>query len=211
MSVIEGVVVTGAINPQNDMVLTYDDIYLHNPPPGFRAAASDPFNLLSNADCENGTDAWYVEGTGNLQSSPVDPHGGLSSIGIHGRSNVSSAPAQDITAVIKNGATYNLKVWVWPWTSQRFTPQIVINSTGDGLQTFAPSFTVCGGKSWGQATSTITPVWSGTLLSASVRVSSQYNEEFWFDDAELKELGVEVGMQPTMQISPGSWRREASR
>jgi hypothetical protein len=37
-------------------------------------------------------------------------------------------------AFVENGATYDFTVWVWLWSGQQITPQIVINSSGGGWQ-----------------------------------------------------------------------------
>gem|GEM_PF-595789 len=208
--VMEGVTVIGGYLSMSGvtMDLTYDPVFLYNPPPGFRTAGVDASNLLSNPGGESGTISWYVEGTGNLATYFINPHSGARSIFINNRADYWSVPAQDITAFVQNGATYDFTVWVWLWANQQITPQIVINSTGGGWQTFAPSSTAGNGWTWTHITSTITPSWSGTLLHASVRVGTQTSQEFWIDDAALKEQGAPT--QPTMQISPGSWRREVS-
>ena len=108
-------------------------------------------------------------------------------------------------ASVQNGATYDVTIWVKVSSSQQITPKIVTDSSISGWQTFDPNSTSCTAGVRMEVTSTITPSWSGTLNSASLKIGTQTSHEFWIDDASLVEQGG--GGPSVMEYLPGSRRR----
>ena len=63
-------------------------------------------NLLTNADMESGTTGWSVFGAGALASNTSVVHGGTHSLLDTGRTASWNGPAQNVTSVVANGASF---------------------------------------------------------------------------------------------------------
>lgn len=146
---------------------------------------------------------------GSVYSSTSDPHGGSACLRVPWRLFYWDLPAQDISAFVENGTTYEFTVWVkLDSGTETVRPQIVIDCSGSDWWTFDPSYTNCTGGTWTEVTSTITPTWDGDLQHATVRVTRQTSNEFWIDDAVLIEQGQSGTSVEMVSLVPGTWRRE---
>lgn len=163
-------------------------------------------NILTNADCENGTTDWQINGSASLASSTVDPHGGAACVHAFNRWSSFEIPWQEFaTSSIQNGTAYDVTVWVKVNSTQNVTPQFYIQSSGSGWQAIGSTSTHCPAGVWTEVTATITPTWSGSLTYASIMWTTQTAVDFWFDDATL----VEKVSGPGMEYVAGSRQRVA--
>lgn len=162
-------------------------------------------NLFGNPDMEDGTSDWSVSGTGDIESSSVDPHGGVSSLHIFNRANYWSVPAQAIdVALFENGVTYDFTIWVKIDSTQQITLELSTVASGSGAGAFESDPTLCGAGTWTEVTGTITPSWTGDLTSATVSINTQTSHQLWLDDALL----TSASQAGSMQIVSGSWAKE---
>lgn len=164
-------------------------------------------NMLRNADMEAGLNNWTGDGpvgTCTLMSGSVLPHGGVTYIETFARSGLYAGPHQDVTSLIRNGETYYTEVWIRGQQSSNDHRVGLILNTSDGFvgEYFELSWS---GFDWEEGTGTLTPTWTGTLLSAHWKVDTRSgSSDFAIDDAYLAAGQFRYGIE----VAPGSWRRE---
>jgi hypothetical protein len=161
-------------------------------------------NLLLNGDMEDGTANWYGLNC-TVAADTTDAHGGATALLVSNRSNSSAGPGQSITSVVENGAAYSIKFWAkFASVARNMRPRIEITASGSGTQNFDGGNTLIG-STWGEATATITPTWTGTLTSANFYVVTSFTTaSFRLDDVSLRKQSS----TPALVIVPGTWRRE---
>jgi arabinoxylan arabinofuranohydrolase len=145
-------------------------------------------NLLTNADLEQGTSGWQVNGSGTLAASTSVVHGGTQALGITGRTGAWNGPAQDVTSRMTNGKSYATSVWV---RSQSGTPgakatlALTANGTTSYLQ-LTPAAPV-NASGWTQLSGTATVSWTGTLSRAVLYVeTTEGTDGLYIDDASFQ-------------------------
>jgi Glycosyl hydrolase family 62/Carbohydrate binding domain len=153
------------------------------PVPGAVAASG---NLLTNADMEAGTTGWSVFGAGTLASNTSVVHGGTHSLLRAGRTASWNGPAQSVTSVVANGASFTTSMWVRTQTgtpTAKVTLQVTANGTTNYLTLAQATVNASG---WTQLTGTTTVSWSGTLSSATLYVETLAGtDSFYIDDASF--------------------------
>jgi hypothetical protein len=163
-------------------------------------------NLLSNPGFENGLTGWYVlpPGDTDMELDKSDPHSGAACVHLKNRDNRWNGPAQDVTGLVENGVMYAAEFWVdMDSHFDNVRGVFCIESTGGGVA--YPQFTRAPGAGWSKITGTLTPVWSGDLISAEWYIGTDFDtEDFRVDDVVVKVANSAVPMVPV----PGTWRRE---
>ena len=144
-------------------------------------------NLLTNADMESGTTGWSVFGAGTLASNTSVVHGGTHSLLRTGRTASWNGPAQSVTSVVANGASFTASVWM---RTQSGTPtgRITLAVTANGTTNYTNlAQGAVNSSGWTQLTGTATVSWSGTLSSATLYVETAAGtDSFYIDDASMQ-------------------------
>jgi len=143
-------------------------------------------NLLTNADMEGGTTGWSVFGAGTLASNTSVVHGGTRSLLRTGRTASWNGPAQSVTSVLANGASFTTSVWM---RTQSGTPtgKVTLQVTANGTTNYITlAQGVVNASGWTQLTGTTTVSWTGTLSSATFYVETVAGtDSFYVDDASF--------------------------
>jgi hypothetical protein len=151
---------------------------------GVAGAASG--NLLTNADMESGTTAWSVFGAGSVASNTSVVHAGTRSLLRSGRTASWNGPAQSVTSVLANGASFTASVWMRTQTGTptgKITLQVTANGTTNYISLGQAAVNSSG---WTQLSGTATVSWSGTLSSATLYVETAAGtDSFYIDDASF--------------------------
>jgi hypothetical protein len=151
-----------------------------------RNASAASGNLLTNADMESGTTGWSVFGAGTLASNTSVVHGGTHSLLRSGRTASWNGPAQSVTSVLTNGASFTTSVWM---RTQSGTPtgRVTLQVTANGATNYiALAQGAVNSSAWTQLTGTATVSWSGTLSSATLYVETAAGtDSFYIDDASF--------------------------
>jgi len=150
------------------------------------SASAASGNLLTNADMESGTTGWSVFGAGTLASNTSVVHGGTHSLLRTGRTASWNGPAQSVTSVLANGASFTTSIWV---RTQAGTPtaKVTLQYTANGTTNYATlAQGAVNSSGWTQLTGTTTVSWSGTLSSATLYVETAAGtDSFYIDDASF--------------------------
>jgi hypothetical protein len=149
-------------------------------------AAAASGNLLTNADMEAGTTGWSAFGAGTLASNTSVVHGGTHSLLRTGRTASWNGPAQSVTSVVANGASFTTSIWVRTQSgtpTAKVTLQVTANGTTNYLTLAQGAVNASG---WTQLTGTTTVSWTGTLSSATLYVETAAGtDSFYVDDASF--------------------------
>src|SRR5690242_11793460 len=149
-------------------------------------AAAASGNLLTNGDMEAGTTGWSVFGAGTLASNTSVVHGGTHSLLRAGRTASWNGPAQSVTSVVANGASFTTSMWVRTQSgtpTAKVTLQVTANGTTNYLTLAQATVNASG---WTQLTGTTTVSWTGTLSSATLYVETLAGtDSFYIDDASF--------------------------
>ena len=153
---------------------------------GGAPAAAASGNLLTNPDMEGGTTGWSVFGAGTLASNTSVVHGGSRSLLRSGRTASWNGPAQSVTSVLANGASFTTSVWMRTQSGTptgKVTLQVTANGTTNYITLAQGTVNTSG---WTQLTGTTTVSWSGTLSSATLYVETAAGtDSFYIDDASF--------------------------
>jgi hypothetical protein len=153
---------------------------------GGAPAAAASGNLLTNPDMEGGTTGWSVFGAGTLASNTSVVHGGSRSLLRTGRTASWNGPAQSVTSVLANGASFTTSVWMRTQSGTptgKVTLQVTANGTTNYITLAQGTVNTSG---WTQLTGTTTVSWSGTLSSATLYVETTAGtDSFYIDDASF--------------------------
>src|SRR5215470_16562958 len=143
-------------------------------------------NLLSNPGMESGTTGWSVFGAGAVASDTSVVHSGTRSLLRTGRTASWNGPAQSVTSVVANGASFTTSVWM---RTQSGTPtgKVTLQVTANGTTNYTTlAQGAVNASGWTQLTGTATVSWSGTLSSATLYVETAAGtDNFYIDDASL--------------------------
>ncbi len=163
--------------------------------------------LLLNADMKNGVSNWSDGGAclldARVDGTDVDYH-----LRAKGRNTAAAGPRQDVTGKIASGKAYYTEAWV----TMKDQPESVVivlytNSTGGGEREFRLTSSAIG-MTWKKASGTLTPTWSGTLLSAHWRIETvSTTQDLRIDEVVLIEG---TGGTPESELTPvpGTWRQD---
>ncbi len=143
-------------------------------------------NLLTNADMENGTTNWVVNGAGTLSSDTTQFHGGARSIKITGRTASWNGIGQNVAVSnFTNGQSYTVSVWV---RSQTGTPtaSATLRLTAGSTTYVNLASAAINSTGWTQLTGTVPVSWSGTLTGVLFYVETTAGtDNLYIDDASL--------------------------
>ncbi|MCP4592726.1 MAG: hypothetical protein GY842_18480 [bacterium] len=173
---------------------------------GETAAGSMP-NLLTNGGFEDGLTGWMGDYC-DLEATASNPHSGSACLRVWNRTGWAAGPWQDVTSELVEGATYSASAWAKTRSSSEDLWLVLWVLDDRGWWWEAIAVETVGKDAWTEISGSFTPFWNGTLVEASWKVESDWsNQEFMLDDAELV-LESAGGGVPTIEVVPGSWRRE---
>jgi hypothetical protein len=119
---------------------------------------------------------------------------------------------QGVSASISNGVTYTIGKWLRTWSPGGLARvQLRVTSTVEGEQIFAGSEVSIDDTTWTSVQGTITPTWSGTLLSAYWEGVSDIAEVFR-DDTYMRvqdgsgqriNIRLQVGSEASALVQSG--------
>lgn len=147
--------------------------------------------LIQNTSFESNTANWYAKTSCSLQISNKDFVVGSKSLKVSNRSTSADVAAQDLSIQqLKSGHTYHLSVPVNSSGIADARGILILQSTGDGVQTFmTPVHSLIGsGKSFVNVNGDIAPTWSGSLTKATVTVLLTDNKDYSIDGVSLIDV-----------------------
>jgi hypothetical protein len=184
----------------------------------FQHDIPSPFpNLLSNADMEAGTNHWEaIPGATMVDESTVVHTGSKSLYCFRDSDNYESGVRQDVTEQIVNGTRYEIGAWLRKWaSSQPFGAKVQLHivSSGGGEQLFSSDPFTIDNIDFKWVYGTVTPTWTGSLLSAYWEASGVSNiQNLYVDDARMRvkplagqsvNISLQVGSDPRSWIESG--------
>ncbi|MDA1233147.1 MAG: carbohydrate binding domain-containing protein, partial [Planctomycetota bacterium] len=147
--------------------------------------------LIQNTSFETNTANWYPMTSCVLQQSSTQSRNGSRSLLVASRSTSADVAAQDIPVQqIKSGHTYELSVHVSHTSVGTAKGILILESTGEGVQTFTtPPFSSGSADSgqypWIDLNGNITPTWTGTLTRARIAIWISTNNSYYMDKVSL--------------------------
>ena len=175
-------------------------------------------NLLSNADMESGPAHWEaIPGATMVSESTVVHSDSTSSLYCFRDSdNYESGVRQNVTEQIINGTRYEIGAWLKNWSnSQPFGAKVQLHivSSGGGEQLFSSDQFTIDNTDFKWVYGTVTPIWTGSLLSAYWEASGVSNiQNLYVDDARMivkplvdqnVNIRLQVGSDPRSWIESG--------
>ncbi len=167
-------------------------------------------NLIQNSSFETNTANWYPMTSCTLQQSSSRSKVGSSSLHVVSRSTSADVAAQDIPVQqVKSGHTYHLSAHVSHTSAGTAMGILILESTGEGVQTFTtPSFS-SGSPNFGQypwidLNGNITPTWTGTLTRARIAIWISTKDSYYMDKVSLIDVTYPVNqyVMDSQLISP---------
>ena len=162
------------------------------------------WNLVANGGMENGGAGWYTR-NGTIEIRTDGAHSGVDYVRVKGRTLVTDGLGQTLTGGLKNGTTYQIEIWVCMKSgSDSLVVGLLTNSTVSGSTATVSAGTAIS-TAWQKVTVTLTPTWSGLLLSSDLYMATTTTKtEFNVDDVVVSEQGTLPALIPI----PGTWRQE---
>jgi hypothetical protein len=174
-------------------------------------------NRLTNPGMEAGTQGFEAITGATLSSASTPVHqGSLSLRAVRNSASNESGLRQNVTAQLSKGTPYKLSAWVRKTTQDLpydVRLQLRLSSTGSGVQTFSAGVFPISSTQFRRVKGTVTPTWSGTLLSAYWECTGVDKfQEIYVDDAELKthfaanqsvNISLQVGADPQALVQSG--------
>jgi hypothetical protein len=174
-------------------------------------------NRLSNPGMEAGTLGWEAIAGASLSSVGSPVHQGSQCLrAVRNSADNESGLRQNVTAQLSRGTRYLQSAWVRKTTQDLpydVRLQLRLSSTGSGVQTFSAGVFPISSTQFRRVKGTVTPTWSGTLLSAYWECTGVGNiQEIYVDDAELKiqaaanqyvNLSLQVGADSKALVQSG--------
>lgn len=169
-----------------------------------------PPNLLTNPGFEAGVSGWTgsdAGGTCTLEALTDTPHAGAAYLNVTARSAETAGPSQDVTAAIVNGDPLFTSVWLRGTVSSN-TYTVALHLETDSGQVVVGNEHTWWGTDWSRVSATFTPTWSGTLISATWKITS--SDPVIRDVALDEALLIAGDAAPSADLEPvrGTWRRE---
>jgi len=151
-------------------------------------------NLLSNANMENGTTNWVVNGSGTLSSDTTQFHGGTRSVKTTGRTASWNGIGQNVAVsnFPTSGQNYTVSAWV---RSQTGTPtaKVTLRLTASTTTYLTLATAAINSNGWTLVTGSGPVSWSGTLTGVLFYVETAAGtDNLYIDDASLTAGGGSV-------------------
>ena len=147
--------------------------------------------LIQNTSFESNTANWYAKTSCSLQISSKESFNGSKSLRITQRSTTADVAAQDLPIQnFKSSHTYHLSVPVNYNGIAEARGILILQSTGDGVQTFmTPAYPLNGiGNTFVNLQGDITPTWSGILTKATVTILINAKKNYSMDGVSLIDV-----------------------
>ncbi len=163
-------------------------------------------NLLTNADMENSTTNWVVNGAGTLSSDTTQFHGGTRSVKTTGRTASWNGIGQNVAVsnFPTSGQNYTVSIWV---RSQTGTPTVkaTLRLTASTTTYVSLATTAINSTGWTLVTGTGPVSWSGTLTGVLFYVETAAGtDNLYIDDASLSSGAAGPTNTPTRTFTPGA-------
>lgn len=144
-------------------------------------------NLLNNPHVEQTTDPWKANTGCSISLGSSKPHSGKGYMQIRNRSAPDQGLYQDVTGKITKGKTYIVEGWAKVGSGQdKVELELQLNTSIGWKRAQFKSSTV--GINWTKIRGSITPDWSGVLISAAFAVdTSNETTDLYLDDIVLAE------------------------
>ena len=173
----------------NGTPINVSDIVILPPP----SPPPPPPNQLPNPGIEAGVNPWQAWRTTCVVSQhTVLKHSGTASLYVTARGNFQAGPAQDIAPFVQKDVTYYFEAWVYmSGASVNAHFAIDVNSSGDGDKWWLSKDTLCVADQWTLVSGTITPTWTGTLNTSTIKIETNNGDpvlDFFIDDAVMRVL-----------------------
>lgn len=167
-------------------------------------------NIISNPDFDSGTDPW-TRVLCTIAPDATNPHSGRASMLVSDRMTPAiSMPSINVVGKIMDGETYDVSLWVF--LPDGVSEAITVGMTSISMDAwFAVSFTsaVVPGGAWTRVTGTLTPDWANDANPSAISFyagPASTKTNYWIDDVELRQRGVDVALTP-IEIVSGSFRQ----
>ncbi len=158
-------------------------------------------NLLTNSDFESGTIPWAASLCTISTESGTSPTGGDALLAALRLTSL-AGPTQDVTAQIKSDTSYMVSGWVWVSGASRNIRARIRTSTALITVNDTTGWVLVPADTWTRFEDTLTPSWTGTLVSATLSFETDAgSEDLRFDNLQLRATRE-------MRVAAGTWKRE---
>lgn len=150
--------------------------------------------IVTNGGFEQSTSGWYAKTDCTVQRAFLVAESGLFSLRVRARATPSDVAAMDLPlSSLGNGNKYHLSMPVNATTNGTAQAILALESTGDGVQTFAtPTFTVAK-NAWVDLNGDIVPTWTGTLTKATLYPSFSFKNDYYSDAVSFTDITYPAG------------------
>ncbi len=163
-----------------------------------------PTSIIVNGDMESGAaEPWWSYGDCVLEmtSNTDEYYSGTYGMMVKNRIDTWAGPRQTVT--VQQGQSCAGQMWIRMKNEPEYVQFLLGIETEFGWEWFTLADTQVG-TNWTQLTGTVTPTWSGTLISALLKVETTIEKkDFFMDDVSFAPAPSATG------IIPGTWQREA--
>ena len=155
------------------------------------------------------TTGWQNYGACALASVTLTVKYGLRSLEANSRTSAAAGPAQDVTAMIASGATYNTTLYIYTVSvTDSARVSLTTVSTASGTQVFSTPWVKADKTTWVKLTGDLTPTWSGQLTTALLRVETKTLTGSFRIDGDTKTSGDgSVFYEKAPQSGYAAWPR----
>lgn len=158
-------------------------------------------NLLTNSNFESGTSPWAASLCTISTESGTSPTGDDALLATLRLTSL-AGPTQDVTAQIKSDTSYTVSGWVRVSGATRNMRARIRISTASLTVNDTTGWVLVPADTWTRFEDTLTPSWTGTLVSATLSFETDAgSEDLRFDNLQLRATRE-------MRVAAGTWKRE---
>ncbi|MGN6546905.1 MAG: pilus assembly PilX family protein [Aureliella sp.] len=149
---------------------------------------------VTNGGFEQSTSDWYAKTDCTVQRAFLVAQSGLFSLRVRARATPSDVAATDLPlAALASGNKYHLSMPINATSNGTGQAILTLESTGDGVQTFAtPTFTVTKNV-WTDLNGDVVPTWTGTLIKATLYPSFSFRNDYYSDAVSVTDVTYPAG------------------
>ncbi len=158
-------------------------------------------NLLTNSDFESGTSPWTASLCTISTESGTSPTGDDALLATLRLSSL-AGPTQDVTSQIESDSSYMVSGWIRVSGKSRNLRARIGLSTASVTSNVTTGWLLVPADTWTRFEGTLTPSWTGTLVSATLSFETDAgSEDLRFDNLQLRATRE-------MRVAAGTWKRE---
>ncbi|MCA9041587.1 MAG: carbohydrate binding domain-containing protein [Planctomycetaceae bacterium] len=160
-------------------------------------------NIIKNSTCDTNVDLWSSDSC-TVEQGTSWPYSGAGNLRCRNRDSVTDAATYDLTERLVNGETYTISFWARcsDFVFDYYKVIIETDASSSGVTQVTTNTGYMFGY-WSYYTVTLTPTWTGTLNSATLRFESvSTTTGFHLDNISVKEPDPPAGTIYKRVLSP---------